>query len=123
MIKVKYNKYYNDYRRFDEIKTFCSLDDFANWLFDMVQGDYKYKIWFVDPYDDHMRDGKLHLDNSCIKSRDGDWQYWIEQIEKDGAIIYSTGKYTNGICHWNDEIKQWLVKCRDRMNNPRFNFG
>lgn len=58
-----------------------------------------------------------------IKENDSKWTYWVELIEKDGAIIYSTGKFTNGICHWNDEIKQWLITCRERMNNPVFNFG
>ena len=123
MIKVKYHKYYNDYRNSYETKTFSSLDELADWLFGMVKGKYEYKIWFTNPNEDNMFDGKLRLDGSCIKSNDGEWSYYIEQIEKDDKIIYSTGKFTNGICHWNDEIKCWLRVCRERMNNPQFNFG
>lgn len=123
MIKVKYHKYYNDYRNSYETKTFSSLDELADWLFGMVKGKYEYKIWFTNPNEDNMFDGKLRLDGSCIKSNDGEWSYYIEQIEKDDKIIYSTGKFTNGICHWNDEIKCWLRICRERMNNPQFNFG
>ena len=123
MIKVKYHKYYNDYRNSYETKTFSSLEELADWLFGMVKGKYEYKIWFTNPNEDNMFDGKLRLDGSCIKSNDGEWSYYIEQIEKDDKIIYSTGKFTNGICHWNDEIKSWLRVCRERMNNPQFNFG
>lgn len=123
MIRVKYEKYYNDYRNSYETKGFGSLEELADWLFGMVKGEYKRSMWFTDPNNDHMFDGKLRLDGSCIKSNDGEWVYWIEQIEKDGVIIYSTGKFTNGICHWNDEIKQWIADCRERMNKPTFNFG
>lgn len=124
MIKIKYEKYYNDYINSYETKTFDSLESLADWLFGLVKGEYKKSMWFVDPENSCVyNDGKLHLDGSCIKSRDEKWIYWVELIEKDGAIIYSTGKFTNGICHWNDEIKQWLIACRERMNNPMFNFG
>lgn len=124
MIKVKYEKYYNDYRKSYETKNFNSLNELADWLFGMVKGKYKRCMWFVDPNSEYLYyDGKLRLDSSCIHSNEGEWTYWIHQIEKDGAIIYSTGTFTNGICHWNDEIKQWLVVCRERMNNSQFNFG
>lgn len=123
MIRVRYEKYYNDYRNSQEVQSFYSLEELADWLFGMVKGDYKRSTWFTDPDEDHLRDGKLHLDNSCITSRDGQYTYWIEQIEKDGVIIYSCGTYTNKVCHWNDEIKQWLRQCRERRSNPHFNFG
>ena len=124
MIKIKYEKYRNDTIKFYEIINFNSLEEVADWLFEMVPGEYKRSMWFVNPDNDRLYDGdKVHLDGSCIKSNDGYWTYWIELIEKDGAIIYSTGKFTNGICHWNDEVKQWLRICRERMDNPVFNFG
>lgn len=123
MYKVKYEKYYNDYRKSYETKTFRTMEEFADWLFGMVKGEYKRSMWFTNPDDEHLLNGKLKLDGSCIHSNDGEWIYWIEQIEKDGTIIYSTGKFTNNVCHWNDEVKQWLRDCRQRMNNPTFNFG
>lgn len=123
MIKVKYEKYYNDYRKSYETKNFNSLNELADWLFGMVKGRYDYNIWFTNPNENHMYDGKLRLSSGCIKSNDGTCTYWVEQIVKDGKIIYSTGTFTNRICHWNDEIKQWLLDCRERMNNPTFNFG
>lgn len=123
MIKVRYEKYYNDYRKKQEVKTFDDLQEVADWLFGLVKGDYRSSMWFVNPDTDHTRDGKLWLDSSCIKSSDGEWMYWIEQIEKDGAIIYSCGTFTNKVCYWNDEIKHWLRECRKRRENPVINFG
>lgn len=124
MYRVKYKKYYNDYRNSQEIKSFYSLEELADWLFEMVNGKYNNSsLYFVDPDVKHERYGKLYLSNSCIQSYDGTFSYWVEQIERDGAIIYSCGTFTNGICHWNEEIKQWLRECRERKNNPTFNFG
>lgn len=123
MIKVKYKKYYNDYRNSYETKEFSSFKELTDWLFGMAKGEYKKCMYFTSPDDEHIYDGKLKLDNSCISSYDGEWSYWVEQIEKDGIIVYSTGKFTNGICYWNEEVKQWLRTCEERMNNPKFNFG
>lgn len=125
MIKIKYQKYYNDYNNSYETKTFDSLESLADWLFGLVKGEYKRSMYFQDPNSKYIydNDGKPCLDSSCIKSNDGKWTYRVELIEKDGAIIYSSGKFTNGICHWNDEVKQWLIACRERRENPVFNFG
>lgn len=123
MITVKYEKYYNDYRNTQETKNFSSLEEVADWLFGMVQGEYKRSMRFINPDDDHMVEGKLCLNRSYIESRDGTYVYWVEQIEKDGMIIYSCGTFTNRICHWNEEVKQWLRECRTRRNNPQFIFG
>lgn len=127
MITVKYTRYRNDYDKKAETKSFYTLDDLADWLFEKCKGSYKDEMYFTNPDDDrfHFYDGKLKLDNSCISVRYDDTGYctWIEQIEDGGAIIYSTGKYTNNICHWNETIKQWLRDCRARQRNPQFNFG
>lgn len=123
MIRIKYEKYYNDYNRSFATKSFNTLNELADWMFDMVYGKYDFKIYFTDPNDPHISNEKLRLDSSCIYTSDNKYRYWIHQIEKDGKIIYSCGTFTNGICHWNDEIKDWLRTCRDRMNNPQFNFG
>nr|DAX14589.1 MAG TPA: hypothetical protein [Bacteriophage sp.] len=125
MYKVKYEKYYDYYINSQEVKTFYSLKELADWLFEMVNGEYNNSsFYFVNPDEKHEReDGRLYLDDSFIQSCDGTFHYWIEQIERDGEIIYSCGTFTNGICHWNEEIKQWLRECRERKNNPTFNFG
>lgn len=49
MYTVKYEKYYNDYRKSQEVKTFRSLEEVADWLFGMVRGEYsKSVLFFVD---------------------------------------------------------------------------
>lgn len=127
MITVKYTRYRHDYDKKAETKSMYSLEDLADWLFGKCKGSYEDGMYFTNPDDDrfHYYDGKLKLDNSCISVSYDDTGYctWIEQIEDNGKIIYSTGKYTNGICHWNETIKQWLRDCRERQKNPQFNFG
>lgn len=126
MIRVKYERYHNDYNRRTEEKTFYDLSQVADWLFSKANGRYKDRLFFIDP-DGRIPyfGGKLNLDSSCISAKYDDTGYatWVQEIIKDGKIIYSTGEYTNGISHWNDEIKQWLRDCRDRQRNPHFNFG
>lgn len=126
MIRVKYERYHNDYNRKIEERTFSNLDRLADWLFSNVSGNYKEKMFFVNP-DSTIPyfGGELKLDSSCISTRYDSTGYetWILQIVKDGAIIYSTGRFTNGISHWNEEIKQWLRDCRERQLHPTFNFG
>ena len=127
MVTVKYTRYRNDYDKKAESKSLYSLEDVADWLFSRCVGSYKEGLFFIDPENTRLTSysGKLKLDNSCISTRYDDTGYciWIDQIEDGGRIIYSTGKYTNGICHWNDEIKQWLRDCRIRQESPQFNFG
>ena len=122
MYTVRYQKYYNDYRKTQEVAKFSSMKEIADWLFGMVRGEYrKSSLDFVDL--DRYRIEDFSVGCSCIKSGDGDWTYYIEQIEKDGAIIYSNGISTNGILYCNEEVKQWLKDCRERKANPQFNFG
>lgn len=123
MIRVTYQKYFNDYRKNYETANFASLNGLADWMFEKVVGKYKGQIYFTDPDQNHVFEGKLKLSGSSIHTSDPEWHYYIHQIQKDGAIIYSDGRFTNGICHWNDEIKQWLRDCRERKDNPKFNFG
>lgn len=132
MLKVRYTEYMNDYMKHNKEKTFRSLSEVADWLFNMFPYSYDhYGMFFVNPDDERIThtNGKLHLDNSCISSSDGRWSYWVEEIIQYNPmngyekIIYSTGKYTNGISHWNEEVKQWLRECRARQKNPQFNFG
>ena len=127
MIKVKYERYAHDYNRHMEERTFSGLDDFADWLFGKVEGKYEDNMFFVDPDNGWLThyNGKLHLDSSCISLHRDSTGYatWVIQIEEDGKIIYSIGRFTNGISYWNEEVKQWLRDCRSRQKNPTFNFG
>lgn len=124
MITVYYEKYLNDYCTKDMVENFSSLDELAEWMFSKVHGEYKTKIFFIDPDSKFVySNGKLKLDSSCISVRDGQYCYWVRQIKENGKIIYSEGTYTNKICHWNEEVKHWLKKNRERVEKPVFNFG
>ena len=51
------------------------------------------------------------------------YAYWIHKIEENGKIIYSDGKHTAGIKHWNDDTKQFCRELYQEVNHPTFNFG
>lgn len=40
MYVVKFERYWNDYRRKDETKTFLGLAELENWMFGQMQQDY-----------------------------------------------------------------------------------
>lgn len=125
MIKVKYEKYRNDYDRMIEEKWFHNLQEVQDWLFDICEGEYAKGMFFINPASTiPYFKGKLNLDSSCISVNGRSYDTWVLQINKDGKIIYSTGRFTNGISYWNDEVKQWIMACRERqLKNPTFNFG
>lgn len=123
MIRVKYERYYNDFTREIKEKTFVGLSALADWLFDMKQGSYDRGMCFIDPDSSiPYHNGKLYLDGSCISSSDGSWRIWVHMIQNKDGIIYSDGKFTRDQCHWNEEVKQWLRDCRERQKAPKFNF-
>lgn len=123
MMIVKYERYVNDYNRSYETLYVRSLNELADWLFENAR-DYKRDLFFINPDEDWFyHNGKLHLDSSCINVRTHPGRYCVQEIIDNGKIIYSCGEYTNGICHWNEDVKQWLRDCIKRQENPQFNFG
>lgn len=128
MITVTYKLYNNDYDKKIEKETFYDMKEVEDWLFSKMIGNLKDAAYFTNPDDERFRydnDGKLRLCDSCISvKRNGNrYEIWIQMIEKDGKIVYSTGVHTNGISYWNEEIKQWIRGLRERQHNPQFNFG
>ena len=123
MIVVDYELYTNDFCRSVKRETFRSLNDFENWIFENCDGDYKEKISIPDPDSKIFKPDELpySIDVNRMWTRNN--HVWVHQIKKDGLIIFSDGKHTSGIKHWNDEVKQL---CRDmlvRKKNPQFAFG
>jgi len=127
MYKVYYEIYKNDYNRTEGIEKHWSLMSVADWLINNASKNYENgEVFFVDPDSRLPYIGdKLRLCSSCISSnpRNGTGEIWVHMIRRDdGGIIYSDGKYTNGISHWNDEVKEWLRESRKRAENRSFNF-
>lgn len=121
MITVKYERYWNDYLRRFETKSFYSLSELENWMFDSIKRSYKNALRFPTPEA-----------VSYVKS-DGPWRIevapsptseliWIHLIETDGGIIFSDGEMTDKQKHWSKEVKKWLIHCEERKNKPKFNF-
>ena len=119
MIIVKYERRRNCYDNSHEVKYFTTLRDFKEWFFDDIR-DYEKDMYIPDP------ECTFHLHDegpSCLNFRLNGYRHEVNQIEKDGKIIYSDGRYTNHIKYWNEETKQM---CRDmlaRQKKPQFNFG
>ena len=125
MIRVVYERYINDNCWSDIDRYFFDLQEIRDWLFENVTGLYAEKMYFINPDENHIRNGVLKLSDTdmSILSKDGS-TYFIKLIsyEPGNKIIYSSGSLTNGMCHWNEEIKQWIRDCRSRRDNPKFNF-
>lgn len=122
MYKIKYEKYYNDHNTSFEEKNFSSLSEAADWFFSLAYGEYKKCMSFLNPDMDYNCNGRFSLPHGAISAFDGKYTYWIRLIEKDGGVIFSTGGFTNGICHWNEESKAWIRLLRERLNRPVINF-
>ena len=122
MIRIKYELYTNDYWRNPQTKTFYSLSEFCDWIFECCDGNYKEKIFIPNPdRTDIWYDGPSRIEINRMWTQNN--QVWIHQIESDAGIIFSDGKHTDGIKHWNETAKQM---CRDllvRRNKPSFNFA
>lgn len=124
MIRVEYQKYWNDLRTQNGlVKTFYSLKDVENWLFDNAsrsRGGYN-NLFFPPTVPTNW---KANPEPSRIETHDAeDWDIWIHRIDNENGIIFSDGKYTSGMKHWNEEVKEWLARCAERKaDKPQFNF-
>ena len=115
MITIEYELYFNDFTRKSNLfKSFPSLEHLESWIFDHVKtkSDFDYHCFFP-----------THEEPSRIEAgTDNRYEIWIHQISNDCGIIFSDGKYTNSLKHWNDEAKAWCKHCEERRKKPTFNF-
>ena len=121
MVQVYYDEYTNDYCKRDKDRRFYDLSDFKDWFFGLCKGDYERYISIPNPDSNVWKEGPSCMEVNCMWTDDK--IYRIHMIKKDGAIIYSDGRHTNRIKHWNEIVKNM---CRDmlaRKKNPQFNFG
>ena len=95
MLNVKLERYLNTFWRKDEAKSFASLSELENWIFDQMQQDYSRNTWAIS----------------------------IHQIESSEGIIFSDGRRTAGRKYWTDEVQAWLTHCEQRRRVPQFNFA
>lgn len=125
MLRVKYERYLNDYCRKDETKSFADLTELENWMFDQMQQDYagdKGTMSFPTP----KKLARIHADGPWgieLRPVYGEAQIWIHQIESNIGIIFTDGRFTSRRKYWTDEVQGWLVHCEQRRKNPQFNFA
>lgn len=125
MIKVKFEKYWCDYHRQSEEKTFSGLDELEEWIFSQMERNYSdtdshvmsfptpAKAQRIGESGPHSIDFSPTLNGPSI---------WIHYIENGSGIIFSDGKMTAGQKHWSQTVQDWLVHCDKRQHAPKFNF-
>lgn len=121
MLRVKYERYWNDLHRRDEVKSFEDLNELAEWMFGQIQQDYNEAMFFPTP----EKAGRIGESGPwAIELRPvwGEEQVWIHQIENGCGIIFSDGKFTSRQKHWSKAVQEWLVQCEERRRRPKFNF-
>lgn len=111
MYTVKFEYYICDYNRKMSSKTFGSLTELENWLFDQMQQSYD-RMWFPT-----KEPSRIEVDPGG-KNPD----IWIYYIESDRGVEFTTGKFTNGQKHWSKDIQKWLTHCNERKKTPSFKF-
>lgn len=124
MYVAKFERYWNDYRRKDETKTFSGLAELENWMFGQMQQDYTKD--FVMTFPTPAAAVRIKADGPWaieFRPKWGDENIWIHLIENDAGIIFSDGKFTAGLKHWTREVQEWLTHCEERRKSPKFNFA
>lgn len=123
MIKVKYERYWNDFKRTSEVKSFSNLCELENWIFSQMQQDYTDTLVMGFPTPNKAK----RINASApwrieFTPQFGGESIWIHQIENFKGIVFSDGKFTAGMRHWSKEVQEWLVHCEERRRSPQFNF-
>lgn len=107
MLNVKLERYLNTFWRKDEAKSFASLSELENWIFDQMQQDYSRNTWAMSfPTPASARN--IHADGPwAIKFQPipGETTISIHQIESSEGIIFSDGRRTAGRKYWTDEVQ------------------
>lgn len=123
MIKIKFERYWNDFTRKNEVQSFSSLDALADWMFGQMQRDYTkdFAMSFPTP-EKAKRIGETGPWRIEFQPQFGGESIWIYLIENSSGIIFSDGRFTSGQKHWSAEVQQWLAACEERRRGPKFNF-
>ena len=124
MVNVRYERYWNDFRRKSESKSFANLAELESWIFEQMEQDYT-KDNTVMAFPTPEKAARIKEDGPWaieFTPRFGGESIWIHQIEMCPGIAFSDGKLTAGRKHWSAEIKEWLIHCEERRRSPQFDF-
>ena len=95
MLRVEYERYWNDFHRRNEVKHFVDLNELAEWMFGQMQQDYTEGMSFPTP-EKASQIGKSGPWAIELRPVWGEENIWIHQIENSCGIIFSDGKFTSG---------------------------
>lgn len=127
MITVKGFRYYSDYRMPKVERNFNTLDEFEKWIENNSVG--KNRIHLPPQLNDGSFDqqwagsfsGHLSFTDET-RSQDSDISCHICLVERDGAIIFSSGDYTERKGHISLEMKSCLAHLKTYINSD-YNFA
>ncbi len=122
MYTVYYTEYFDDFMQNNKTKTFSSLEQIKNWLFEYA-GYYKGKLKLIipDPEDKLRKTGQPDRIESNPLSPSKPI-IWVHKIADEKGIHFSDGHLTCGQRHWNEEIKNFCKNMNKEKNNPTYNF-
>lgn len=97
MLKVRFRNYINDYTKYDEIKSFYTLDELKSYLKREVErrGVSRTSVWWSNPcgavkYNDGRTSGWFRMQASSP----GEYRLWLKQVETaDGVIVFQEDNY------------------------------
>ena len=116
MYTVKYELYRHDYDRQHVEKTFNTLDDIENWIFNQMKNDYHDGyLYMYFPVN-----GESHI---SFKPQTPGPEYWIHEIDSPNGIEFTDGKYTCNQEHTSETIQHWFKHCAERQKKPTFKFA
>lgn len=109
MIFVKYEEYYNDYiRKQNLVERFLSLETFKHWVEFNTVGDTNDErtLWWP-----HYKESNYFT----YKIQNG-WKVCIRMIVNEEGIIFTDGFYTSGKRHSSNEFYKW---CQERIQQQQ----
>lgn len=125
MLKVKYERYWNDFIRKNEEMSFLSLEGLEEWIFGQMKQDYsknQFAMSFPTP-EKAERIGESGPWEIEFKPESCGESFWIHLIQSEQGIIFSDGRFTAGQKHWSAEVQNWLRHCEERRKAPKFDFA
>lgn len=125
MLRVKYERYWNDFIRKNEEMSFLSLEGLEEWLFGQMKQNYtknQFVMSFPTP-EKAARIGESGPWEIEFKPEYGGESFWIHLIQSEQGIIFSDGRFTAGQKHWSAEVQNWLRHCEERRKAPKFDFA
>lgn len=117
--------YFNDFTRINFRTSFSSLDSLYDYL-KKISNNFSgnFGNYFPHPRDYNRNNyewcGRI---SACNYDKGRGWETWIYQIQTDGGIVYSTGRFTDGQKFCAKFVREWLEDSEEKRIHKSFNFS